>query len=151
MMLRAFNRDFQRNGPSTMRIVRTTLAGWKRYKNHPDARIRRPFRLGGPRVGHHLLRRGGRRAAAITAAIPQMRAKMSALLAELEPRVRLEVAALLRPSAARTSRGRSAAKRSGWPPAGPTSRPPSTRRTTPAPNWLPRLAAAASPRANWGT
>jgi hypothetical protein len=42
-MLRAFNRDFERNGPSTLRIVRTTLAGWKRYKNHPDARVRRRF------------------------------------------------------------------------------------------------------------
>jgi radical SAM superfamily enzyme YgiQ (UPF0313 family) len=39
-MVRAFDRDFQRNGPSTIRIVRTTLAGWKRYKNHPDACIR---------------------------------------------------------------------------------------------------------------
>ncbi len=42
-MLRAFDRDFERNGPSTIRIVRTTLAGWKRYKKHPDARIRRRF------------------------------------------------------------------------------------------------------------
>ena len=42
-MVRAFDRDFQRNGPSTLRIVRTTLAGWKRYKNHPDARIRERF------------------------------------------------------------------------------------------------------------
>lgn len=42
-MLRAFNRDFERNGPSTVRIIRTTLAGWKRYRNHPDARIRRRF------------------------------------------------------------------------------------------------------------
>jgi len=39
-MVRAFDRDFQRNGPSTMRIVRTTLQGWKRYKNHPDACVR---------------------------------------------------------------------------------------------------------------
>ncbi len=39
-MLRAFDRDFERNGPSTARIVRTTLQGYKRYKNHPDARIR---------------------------------------------------------------------------------------------------------------
>ncbi len=36
----AFDRDFQRNGPSTARIVRTTLAGWKRYRNHPDPCIR---------------------------------------------------------------------------------------------------------------
>ncbi len=42
-MLRAFNRDFARNGPSVVRIIRTTLAGWKRYKNHPDPRIRRRF------------------------------------------------------------------------------------------------------------
>ena len=40
-MIRAFDRDFHRNGPSVVRIVRTTLAGWKRHKNHPDARIRR--------------------------------------------------------------------------------------------------------------
>jgi radical SAM superfamily enzyme YgiQ (UPF0313 family) len=42
-LLRAFNRDYQRNGPSTVRIVRTTLAGWQRYKNHPDARVRRRY------------------------------------------------------------------------------------------------------------
>ena len=40
---RAFVRDFEVNGPSVARIVRTTLAGWKRYKNHPDARIRRRY------------------------------------------------------------------------------------------------------------
>ena len=38
---RAFDRDFRRNGPSIARIVRTTLAGWKRHKNHPNPRIRR--------------------------------------------------------------------------------------------------------------
>ena len=43
MLERAFIRDFEVNGPSVARIVRTTLAGWKRYKNHPDARIRRRF------------------------------------------------------------------------------------------------------------
>ncbi len=37
----AFQRDFDVNGPSLARVVRTTLAGWKRYKNHPDARVRR--------------------------------------------------------------------------------------------------------------
>jgi len=40
---RAFDRDFEVNGPSVARIVRTTLAGWKRYKNHPDSRIRRRY------------------------------------------------------------------------------------------------------------
>ena len=43
MMVRAFQRDFDVNGPSIARIVRTTLAGWKRYKNHPDQRIRRRY------------------------------------------------------------------------------------------------------------
>jgi radical SAM superfamily enzyme YgiQ (UPF0313 family) len=42
-MLRAFNRDFEVNGPSTARIVRTTLAGWRKHKNHPDPRVRRRF------------------------------------------------------------------------------------------------------------
>jgi len=42
-IVRAFQRDFEVNGPSVMRIVRTTLAGWKRYKNHPDLRIRRRY------------------------------------------------------------------------------------------------------------
>ncbi|MFZ5830589.1 MAG: B12-binding domain-containing radical SAM protein [Planctomycetota bacterium] len=43
LMIRAFDRDFERNGPSVVRIVRTTLQGYQRYKNHPDARIRRRF------------------------------------------------------------------------------------------------------------
>jgi len=42
-MIRAFTRDFERNGPSVARIARTTLAGWKRHKNHPDPRVRRRF------------------------------------------------------------------------------------------------------------
>ena len=39
----AFLRDFERNGPSLFRICRTTLEGWKRYKNDPDARVRERF------------------------------------------------------------------------------------------------------------
>jgi hypothetical protein len=39
----AFRRDFERNGPSIYRICRTTLEGWKRYKNDPDARVRARF------------------------------------------------------------------------------------------------------------
>ena len=42
-LMRAFRRDLAVNGPSIVRIVRTTLRGWKRYKNHPDARIRARF------------------------------------------------------------------------------------------------------------
>lgn len=43
LILRAFQRDFAVNGPSMVRILRTTLAGWQRYKNHPDQRIRQRF------------------------------------------------------------------------------------------------------------
>ncbi len=39
----AFQRDFERNGPSLFRMCRTMLKGWKRYKNFPDARVRRRF------------------------------------------------------------------------------------------------------------
>jgi radical SAM superfamily enzyme YgiQ (UPF0313 family) len=41
LMLRAFQRDFDVNGPSIARIIRTILAGWKRYKDCPDQRVRR--------------------------------------------------------------------------------------------------------------
>ena len=43
LILRAFERDFAVNGPSMIRVIRTTLAGWMRYKNHPDPRIRRRY------------------------------------------------------------------------------------------------------------
>ncbi len=39
----AFRRDFEQNGPSLFRICQTTLQGWKRHKNHPEARIRERF------------------------------------------------------------------------------------------------------------
>ncbi len=39
----AFNLDFLRNGPSLYRIWRTTLDGWKRYKDHPEPRVRERF------------------------------------------------------------------------------------------------------------
>jgi hypothetical protein len=39
----AFGRDFERNGPSIFRICETMFAGWKRYKNYPDARVRARF------------------------------------------------------------------------------------------------------------
>ena len=81
-LLRAFDRDFQVNGPSTARIARTTLAGWKRYKNHPNACIRRRYEreardLGASHsalVGAARLYYRGR---------PELRAKMSALLKDL--------------------------------------------------------------------
>jgi radical SAM superfamily enzyme YgiQ (UPF0313 family) len=42
-LLRAFHRDFEVNGPSIVRIIRTLLRGWKRHKNHPNSRIRERF------------------------------------------------------------------------------------------------------------
>jgi len=81
-LVRAFQRDFEVNGPSMLRIARTTLAGWKRYKNHPDPRIRRRFRweIEGMATTY---------AAAVAASKryyrhdPVMRAKVSDLLADL--------------------------------------------------------------------
>ena len=39
----AFNRDYERNGPSIFRICRTAFEGWKRYGQSADERIRRRF------------------------------------------------------------------------------------------------------------
>ena len=81
-MLRAFDRDFQANGPSTVRIVRTTLAGWRRHKNHPDPRVRRRYAWEARELATTF-------SAVVGAAKlyyrdnPAMHAKMSALLREL--------------------------------------------------------------------
>ena len=42
-LLRAFQRDFELNGPSVLRMTRTLMNGWKKYRNHPEARIRKRF------------------------------------------------------------------------------------------------------------
>ncbi len=42
-LLRAFNRDFAVNGPSVLRAICTTLKGWRKYKHHPDTRVRKRF------------------------------------------------------------------------------------------------------------
>lgn len=81
-MVRAFDRDFQQNGPSTVRIVRTTLAGWRRHKNHPDPRVR-------DRYAWEVRELAASFSAVVGAAKlyyrdqPMMYAKMSALLREL--------------------------------------------------------------------
>ncbi len=82
MLVRAFERDFEANGPSTVRIVRTTLAGWKRYKNHPDARIRRRFarEAAGLDFTFSALVGGAKR---FYRKDPAMRAKMADLLKDL--------------------------------------------------------------------
>lgn len=43
-LLRAFNRDFQVNGPSVVRAIATILKGWRRYKDHSDPRVQRRFK-----------------------------------------------------------------------------------------------------------
>ncbi len=40
---KAFARDFEVNGPSVVRVARTTLKGWLRYRNHPDTRVRERY------------------------------------------------------------------------------------------------------------
>jgi hypothetical protein len=47
LQLQAFRRDFEVNGPSVIRMVRTTLLGWKKYGRSSDLRIRRRFRREG--------------------------------------------------------------------------------------------------------
>ncbi len=42
-IINAFNRDFEVNGPSLARLIRTILTGWQRYKNNADKRIRDRF------------------------------------------------------------------------------------------------------------
>ena len=53
----AFRRDFERNGPSLFRVCRTTFQGWKRYKNHPDLRVRERFRRETRMLRHAVCRR----------------------------------------------------------------------------------------------
>jgi len=42
-ILDAFQRDFEVNGPSLARLIRTLLKGWKKYEHYPDKRIRDRF------------------------------------------------------------------------------------------------------------
>ncbi len=37
---RAFDRDYEVNGPSLYRLMRSMLVGWRRYKDDPDPRVR---------------------------------------------------------------------------------------------------------------
>ena len=40
---KAFARDFEVNGPSVVRMARTTLKGWLRYRNYADIRVRQRY------------------------------------------------------------------------------------------------------------
>ena len=92
-MLRAFDRDFQRNGPSTVRIVRTTLAGWKRHKNHPDPRVRDRYAWEAREIGHHVLGAWSPPRSSTIATIRRCTQRCRPCLQEIARRVRLEVAA----------------------------------------------------------
>jgi hypothetical protein len=39
----AFRQDFEENGPSLFRFCRTLFNGWRRYQDHPEARVRARF------------------------------------------------------------------------------------------------------------
>lgn len=39
LLIKAFEQDFKINGPSLLRLIRTILKGWQRYRSHPDKRI----------------------------------------------------------------------------------------------------------------
>jgi hypothetical protein len=43
----AFQLDYEVNGPSVLRAIRTSLAGWKRYRNDPRPGIRERFARAG--------------------------------------------------------------------------------------------------------
>jgi hypothetical protein len=42
---RAFQHDFEVNGPSVVRMIRTLMNGWLKYKHHPESRIRRRYAI----------------------------------------------------------------------------------------------------------
>jgi biotin synthase-like enzyme len=44
-LLRSFQRDFDVNGPSVVRMARTILAGWRRHRHHADPRVRARIRF----------------------------------------------------------------------------------------------------------
>ena len=131
MILRAFQRDFEVNGPSVTRIVRTTLAGWHRYKHHPDPRIRRRFAgdVQGLDNSFSALLGAARRYYRDN---PPLRTEMSALCGT-STASSAGSRGSIRPSAARMCCGSSAASSAAWSEVGPTSRPPSTKPMLPEP------------------
>jgi hypothetical protein len=81
-ILQAFHRDFDVNGPSVLRTLRTLLQGWQRYKDHPDQRIRRRY----SREARGLSKKGVAAAAAAQEYYrdhPRLHANMSSLLEDL--------------------------------------------------------------------
>ncbi|HSN26300.1 MAG TPA: radical SAM protein, partial [Kofleriaceae bacterium] len=48
----AFRRDYERNGPSLYRMMRTMLAGWRKYRNDPDPRVRERYQAEGRQLAY---------------------------------------------------------------------------------------------------
>jgi len=40
LLVNAFQKDYDINGPSIIRMIKVKLNGWRRYKNHPSLRVR---------------------------------------------------------------------------------------------------------------
>jgi radical SAM superfamily enzyme YgiQ (UPF0313 family) len=49
-LIKAFERDLERNGPSYFRTFRTIFNGWKRYHDHPNQRLKKIFRRKGTQL-----------------------------------------------------------------------------------------------------
>ncbi len=45
-LFKSFKVDFEINGPSLARTIRTALKGWQKHKNHPDSRVRERYKWG---------------------------------------------------------------------------------------------------------
>ena len=48
----AFRLDYERNGPSLYRLMRTMWEGWRRYHDDPDPRVRERFAVDGAQLKH---------------------------------------------------------------------------------------------------
>ena len=126
----AFRRDFERNGPSLYRICRTTLEGWKRYKNHPDLRVRERFEWEARQLRNA--------ASACLWAMERRLEEDQRGRERADPRAAPGHREGVRPADAAWPPGWSvpcccgpaAARKSAWPPAGSTSRPPSSSAAT---------------------
>ena len=80
----AFQRDFERNGPSLFRICRTTFAGYLRYKNHPDRRIRERWQRECRTLRHAWVGFIWAMEHRLTRSNPEVAAKIRALRKEME-------------------------------------------------------------------
>ena len=80
----AFQRDFERNGPSLFRICRTTFAGYMRYKNHPDSRIRERWQRECRTLRHAWVGFIWAMEHRLTTSNPEVAAKIRALRKEME-------------------------------------------------------------------